>query len=189
MQHLQIQIKDLIASHLLASLASAMFRKCQISHNRFIMSKLSKTQRERQSSFGFLLQLLARRMDNLMKQRLSEIGIDVKVFANLRMLSDKDGINQRELGRLLEFPEYHTSRNVDALVKAGFVERRPDPNSRRSVLIFLTDKGREKAKLLPKIIAEVNREFMNALDEKEKQEAVRLLQKVANIPEDGDLNL
>ena len=142
------------------------------------MSELSKTQRERQSSFGFLLQLLARRMDNLMKQRLSEIDIDVKIFANLRMLSDKDGINQRELGRLLEFPEYHTSRNVDALVKAGFAERRPDPNSRRSVLIFLTSKGREKAKQLPKIIASVNSEFLTTLDLQEKQQIIKLLQTV-----------
>ncbi|MEM6610870.1 MAG: MarR family transcriptional regulator [Cyanobacteria bacterium P01_C01_bin.72] len=150
---------------------------------------MSKTQRERQSSFGFLLQLLARRMNNLMKQQLSEIDIDLKTFANLRMLSDRDGINQRELGRLLEFPEYHTSRNVDALVKAGFVERRPDPNSRRSILIFLTDKGRKKAKQLPKIISSVNNEFLTALDEKERQQVVLLLQKVANIPEDGDLTL
>lgn len=153
------------------------------------MSKLSKTQRERQSSFGFLLQLLSRRMDNLMKQRLSEIDIDLKTFANLRMLSDGDGINQRELGRLLEFPEYHTSRNVDSLVEAGFVERRPDPHSRRSVLIFLTNKGREKAKQLPKIISSVNTEFLQTLNEHEKQQIVWLLQKVANISEDADSTL
>ena len=153
------------------------------------MSKLSKTQRERQSSFGFLLQLLARRMDKLMKQRLSEIDIDLKTFISLRMLSDGDGINQRELGRLLDFPEYQTSRNVDALVKTGFVERRPDPNSRRSVLIFLTNKGREKVKYLPKIISSVNRDFLTVLDEQEKKQAVKLLQKIAKIPEDGDPNL
>ena len=157
--------------------------------NRFFMSQLSKTQRGRQNSFGFLLQLLARRMDNLMKQKLAGIDIDLKIFANLRMLSDKDGINQHELGRLMEFPEYHTSRNVDALVKAGFAERRPDPNSRRSVLIFLTNTGREKAKQLPKLIAEVNHEFLEVLDIQERQQLIRLLQKAAGIPEDGDLAL
>lgn len=148
------------------------------------MSQLSKVQRERQASFGFLLQLLARRMDNLMKQRLSEIDIDMKTFANLRMLSEKDGINQRELGRLMEFPDYFTSRSVDALVEAGFAERRPDPGSRRSVLIFLTSKGRKKAQQLPKIVSSVNSEFLEALNNDERQQVIRLLQKVANIPED-----
>ena len=160
-----------------------------MSENRFFMSQLSKTQRDRQNSFGFLLQLLARRMDNLMKEKLAGIDIDLKIFANLRMLSDKDGINQRELGRLMEFPEYHTSRNVDALVKAGFVERCPDPNSRRSVLIFLTDKGREKAKQLPKLVAEVNDDFLEVLDIQERKQLIQLLQKVAKIPEEGDLAL
>lgn len=148
------------------------------------MSQLSKVQRERQASFGFLLQLLARRMDNLMKQRLSEIDIDMKTFANLRMLSEKDGINQRELGRLMDFPDYFTSRSVDALVEAGFAERRPDPSSRRSVLIFLTSKGRKKAQQLPKIISSANNEFLEALNNNERQQVIRLLQKVANIPED-----
>ncbi|MEM8611021.1 MAG: MarR family transcriptional regulator [Cyanobacteria bacterium P01_H01_bin.105] len=153
------------------------------------MLQLSKTQRDRQASFGFLLQLLTRRMDSRMKQKLAEIDIDLKIFANLRMLSDKDGINQRELGRLMEFPEYHTSRNVDALVKAGFVERRPDPNSRRSVLIFLTSKGREKAKQLPKLISEVNNDFLEVLADEERQQLIHLLKKVAKIPKDGDLAL
>ncbi len=148
--------------------------------------QISRTQRQRQSSFGFLLQLLARRMDNLMKERLAEIGVDKKIFANLRMLSDREGINQRELGRLLEFPEYHTSRNVDALVEAGFVERRPDPKSRRSVLIFLTEKGRKKAAELPGVIAAVNEEFLAHMNAAERQEVVRLLRRAAKIPEDGD---
>lgn len=156
---------------------------------RFFMSQLSETQRDRQASFGFLLQLLARRMDNLMKQKLAEIDIDIKIFANLRMLSDKDGINQRELGRLMEFPEYHTSRKVDALVETGFVERRPDPTSRRSVLIFLTDKGREKAKQLPALISAVNNEFLEGLGDEDRQQLIQLLQKVAKIPKDGDLDL
>ena len=153
------------------------------------MAQLSKTQRGRQSSFGFLLQLLDRRMDGLMKQRLAEIDVDLKIFANLRMLADNDGINQRELCRLLEFPEYYTSRNVDALVNAGYVERRPDPHSRRSVLIFLTDKGRKTAAKLPKIISSVNKDFMKALNYEERAQLVSLLQKVANIPKNGDPNM
>ena len=153
------------------------------------MSQLSRTQRERQASFGFLLQLLARRMDNLMKQELAGSDIDMRIFANLRILSDRDGIKQRELGRLIEFPEYYTSRSVDALVKAGFVERRPDPNSRRSVLIFLTDKGREKTQQLPELVAKVNEEFLDVLDDEEKQQLIQLLQKVAKIPKGGELAL
>ena len=157
--------------------------------DRFIMAQVSKEQRSRQGSFGFLLQVLSRRMDARMKERLAEIDVDLKIFANLRMLAERDGVTQVELGRLLEFPEYYTSRNVDTLVEAGLVERRPNPESRRSILVFLTEEGREKAQELPKIIAEVNAEFMTELSAKEKSEAIRLLQKIAGIPDGGDPGL
>ena len=155
----------------------------------FIMAEISKAQKERQGSFGFLLQLLARRMDGVMKERLSEIDVDMKIFANLRILDEKDGITQRELGRLLDFPEYYTSRNVDLLVEAGFAERRPDPNSRRTVLVHLTKLGRDKAKQLPKVVAAANLDFLEPLSKQERSDLIALLHKVARIPKGGEPSL
>lgn len=145
------------------------------------MTQISESQRRRETSLGFLIQLLARRIDSDMKQRLSDIGIDVKIFSNLMLLSEKDGINQRELGRLLEFPEYFTSRTVDVLVEKGFAERRADPNSRRSILVYLTPKGRKKAMELPTIISEVNARYMKSLTAEKQSLLIQLLHNVADI--------
>lgn len=145
------------------------------------MTQISKAQQERQSSMGFLIQLLARRIDGEMKQRLSEIGVDLKTFSNLMLLSERDGHTQRELGKMLEFPEYDTSRTVDALVESGFAERRPDPNSRRSVLVFLTEKGRKKAAELPGIISSLNVSLLKTLSDDERKQLIRLLQKLADL--------
>lgn len=145
------------------------------------MAQISKGQKNRESSFGFLIQTLGRRLDVTMRERLKEVDIDVKIFANLMLLYEADGVNQRQLGKKLDFPEYYTSRNVDALVKAGFAERRPDPNSRRSFLIYLTDKGRKKAAQLPKIIAETNELHLKRLTLKERKDVVALLQKTVGI--------
>lgn len=114
-----------------------------------------------------------------MKEQLAKIGIDKKIFSNLMLLLEKDGITQRELGRLLEFPEYFTSRTVDVLVDKGFVERRADPNSRRTTLVYLTDKGRETAKQLPPIIGAVNADYLAPLNIEERKQMISLLQKVA----------
>ena len=133
----------------------------------------------RENSFGFLVQVLARRIDAKMKVRLSEAGVEFKLFPNLVMLLQEDGINQRQLGDKLGFPEYAVSRNIDALIKVGLAERRPDPNSRRSQLIFLTGKGRETAENLPRIIAENNDESLQALSETEREILMQLLRKVA----------
>ena len=132
----------------------------------------------REESFGFLVQTLARRLDERMKVRLKELDVDLKIFANLMFLSHKDGITQREIGNHLNFPEYYTSRNVDALIKYGYAERRPDPSSRRSMLIFLTDAGHAKAKQLPPVIQAMNDEMLDVLTDKERAQLMSLMQKV-----------
>ncbi|QUS57114.1 MarR family winged helix-turn-helix transcriptional regulator [Pseudovibrio brasiliensis] len=140
-----------------------------------------KTKAIRENSFGFLIQTLARDIDAKMKLALKEVDVDTKIFANLMVLSEEDGIKQRTLGEKLNFPEYFTSRNVDALVAAGFAERQPDPESRRSFLIFLTDAGRKKAAQLPSIVKQVNDDVLSELNKQEKSEVILLLQKVAGI--------
>ena len=145
----------------------------------FLMTQIELREHRREDSFGFLIQTLARTLDAKMKVELEKVGVDIKVFANLMMLGQQDGINQREIGQRLNFPEYFTSRNVDMLVDAGFAERRPDPNSRRSFLVFLTDKGRAKAEELPSIVRQVNDDVLFGLTEDERNTTIVLLQKVA----------
>lgn len=141
------------------------------------MTQVPESDGIRENSFGFLIQTLARRIDADMKERLKEHGVDLKIFANLMFLSGKDGVTQREIGNHLNFPDYYTSRNVDALIKEGFAERRPDPESRRSTLIFLTSKGREKASELPDVIRASNEKSMANLSASERSQVVHLLKK------------
>lgn len=153
------------------------------------MTHVSESQKFRQNSFGFLIQVLARRIQSRMNERLSEIDLDPKYFGSLMILSEKDGIKQRDLGKMLEFPEYATSRNVDSMVEAGLVERRADPESRRAFQIFLTPAGREQAALLPAIVIETNQEVLSVLPEQERKQALELLRKIAGIGDAGDPNL
>lgn len=145
----------------------------------YLMKQTSKAQAIREGSFGYLIQNIANRLDATMKSELGKVDVDVKLFAGLRMLAEQDGINQRELGRKLNFPEYFTSRNIDAMVEAGFAERRTDPNSRRSFLIFLTEDGKTKAESLPPIVRKVNDEILANLTGPERQQVIDLLKKVA----------
>lgn len=147
----------------------------------FLMTQIELKDHRREDSFGFLIQTIARTLDAKMKVELEKVGVDIKVFANLMMLGQQDGINQREIGQRLNFPEYFTSRNVDMLVDAGFAERRPDPDSRRSFLVFLTDKGRSKAEELPSIVRDVNDDVLSELSEPDRNRIVALLQRVAGV--------
>ena len=146
-----------------------------------LMTQVSLKDHRKEDSFGFLIQTLARAIDAKMKAELKEVGVDVKIFANLMMLGQQDGINQRQIGKRLNFPEYFTSRNVDALVEAGYAVRRPDPDSRRSFLVYLTDAGRAKAEQLPTIVKRVNDDVLSDLTAAERKRVIGLLQKVAGL--------
>ncbi len=150
-----------------------------MARGHYVMTQIPESDGIRENSFGFLIQTLARRIDADMKERLKEHGVDLKIFANLMFLSGKDGVTQREIGNFLNYPDYYTSRNVDSLIKEGFAERRPDPKSRRSTLIFLTPKGREKAAELPDVIRASNETTLKDLSQAERAQVMEILQKVA----------
>ncbi|MCV6592073.1 MAG: MarR family winged helix-turn-helix transcriptional regulator [Silicimonas sp.] len=133
--------------------------------------------------FGFLIQRLARILDARMKGELAAVGLDFKLFPNLMVLGQQDGINQREIGQKLDFPEYFTSRAIDALVEAGLAERRADPGSRRAVLVFLTAAGRAKALELQTIVARVNGEFLDGLSPAERRTTLDVLRRLTTATE------
>lgn len=148
----------------------------------FLMTQIPMSEHIGPNSFGFLIQVLARQIDAKMKVELKKAGVDHKIFANLMLLGQNDGINQRAIGKKLNFPEYFTSRNIDAMVDAGYAERRPDPDSRRSFLVFLTKEGKKKAAELPPIIKRVNDEVLKDLDQADRTNVIKLLQIIAGHP-------
>jgi len=67
---------------------------------------------------------------------------------------------------------------IDLLERRGWVVRRPNAADRRSVLVEITDDGRAMANRLLPGIRLVEREVMSALSEKEREQLLRLLDKV-----------
>ena len=70
----------------------------------------------------------------------------------LESLLTEDHITQKELADRCQIDVTTMSRSLDKLQQSGFLLRQPDPSSRRSFLICLTDSGREEAKIVRKIL-------------------------------------
>ena len=110
-----------------------------------------------------------------MKTALKEIGLNSGQFAMLITLLNGEGISQTELATRVGVPGYATTRTLNSLEALGFTIRKPDPTSRRAHKIYLTAKGRKKAKELPEIVACVNASFLRPLGSADQKELVRLL--------------
>ena len=90
---------------------------------------------------------LARHLEQRREELLSGFGLtlgDFDMLATMRRKhADTRPMNVSVLQRSLMLSSGGTTKRLDRLEAAGFVERRPDPDDRRGVLIALTPDGHE----------------------------------------------
>lgn len=95
-----------------------------------------------------------------------------------RQSGESGGLTQVELSRMMLVNRANITTLIDRMEKAGLVARRPVPEDRRYNTIALTDKGREMhAKVSGVYIKKVG-EIMGAVNEKELDWLMAILQKV-----------
>jgi DNA-binding MarR family transcriptional regulator len=88
------------------------------------------------------LDIALRRLDQVIGRMLAPIDISIIEWYILRALYEQDGQHASELARAVGRAATSFTPNLDKLQNKGLIERRPDPNDRRAVHIYLTEKGR-----------------------------------------------
>ena len=85
-----------------------------------------------------------------LQTRLAQHSVSFGHWAFLRILWERDGLNQRELSDQAGVMEPTTFSAIQAMEKLGYVVRVRRPDNKRMVFIHLTPKGRLlKGKLVP----------------------------------------
>lgn len=92
-------------------------------------------------SIGFLLGDTSRLFRKAFDGHARAKGITGLQWRLMAYLTRNQGIHQSGLADLLEVEPITLSRMVDRLAEAGMVERRPDPQDRRTNRLYLTDKA------------------------------------------------
>jgi MarR family transcriptional regulator, transcriptional regulator for hemolysin len=92
-------------------------------------------------SFGFLINDIARLMRRNFDRRAQTIGLSRAQWQVLARLARYEGISQVELADMLEITPITLGRLVDRLEANGWVERRNDPDDRRTRRLHLTAKS------------------------------------------------
>ena len=75
--------------------------------------------------------------------RAQAMGLTLSRTRALTTLSRMDGATQADLAAALEIEAPTLKRQIDALERAGFVERRPATGDGRKNALFLTARGRD----------------------------------------------
>ena len=92
---------------------------------------------------GLLLRLVYQHYAQDIHAALREAGFgDIgPAHANVFPFVPAEGITVSQLAELAHVRKQSMAQAVDQLDRMGYVERRPNPNDRRSRLVFLTERG------------------------------------------------
>ena len=98
---------------------------------------------------------------------LDELGLYPGQPFVLHALWDQDGLTQSELTKRLNRSPSTTTKKVQRMEKAGFVERRSDDSDERITRVFLTDVGREIRSAVEEMWHHFDRQIVAGFDAQE----------------------
>jgi len=113
-----------------------------------------------------------------LSQKVSQLNITSVQAMVLGFLDDEDRITSSELGKRTELDSATLTGILDRLEVAGFIERKGNPDDRRSIRIHLTKQGRLMSQEATRVITEANSEFLEVLTDAQKRDLHGIIKKL-----------
>ena len=99
---------------------------------------------------------LIRRVKRVMGERAREVHPDLHpmTFFILNHLAASGPLRAADLSDAFAMDKGGVSRQVQTLVELGLVERRPDPDGRRAMMLVVGDEGRQRLERMSRVRSE-----------------------------------
>ena len=131
---------------------------------------------------------------NTLAARIYAAAVAGTAFGDLRpshgnameQLELEDGLRLTDLAARAGMTAQSMGELVDDLEGKGYLERRPDPDDRRAKRIYLTDRGRENARIAKQATAEVEAALVALLGEERHRNLRRTLKDIIASGADAD---
>ena len=113
-----------------------------------------------------------------LSQKVSELNLTPVQALVLGFLHQEDQITSAELGKKTGLDSATLTGILDRLEAADCIERKNNPEDRRSIRIHLTPKGNELSRKAIEVIVGSNVEFMQSLTKEEKRHLFDIIKKL-----------
>ena len=110
--------------------------------------------------------------------KLKDSGLTIGQPKVLDYLKDHDGTSQKDIARGCHIEPGTLTTLLNRMEESGLVERRMMNGNRRSLYVFLTDKGKEQLELVTAAFAEMEAEAFRGLSETERKTFMDLFLRV-----------
>jgi DNA-binding MarR family transcriptional regulator len=127
---------------------------------------------------GFKLSSIGYAVSKLFRQTLAPLGLEPREFAILRVVGAAEGMSQQAAAERLQIPPSRMVAFVDALEARLLLERRHNPDDRRTRTLYLTAEGRELLERAFVLATELERHLCAQLSDAEREQLLDLLLRV-----------
>jgi DNA-binding MarR family transcriptional regulator len=151
-----------------------------------IMSTANKSAAIATPPLAYLLADVVRLMRRDFRARATGLGLTPALARLLFYVAREPGSRQTELACVLDVTPVTLGRMVDKLAARGYVRRRPDPEDRRALRVYVAARGEPLLARMAKIAALTSERAMHGLSAAERRQLQRALATLhANLAAEG----
>jgi DNA-binding MarR family transcriptional regulator len=126
----------------------------------------------------YLLAQANREINRQLEARLSKEGVPVEQWRILKILSDGNGHSMGELADVVLLNHPTLTKMIDRMVSDALVYRVQDPNDRRKVLMYSSDRGKALTARLNPLAMSQEAHIAESYGDKSTNELKRLLERL-----------
>lgn len=130
------------------------------------------------SQLHFLLLRCFHYSSRLIAQRTQELGLLSGQPKIMECLLEKDGRTPKELGQMCALDKSTITSLLSKMERQGLVRREAHHSDKRSVRIYLTDLGKEKAFQVEKVFLSVDELAVREISPEDREKLLQLLRSV-----------
>lgn len=129
-------------------------------------------------SIGFLLGIASRKMSHLFMMRIKEYDLTPEQWSVLFRISEQDGLIQKDIADRSGKDKPTTTRILDTLESKGYITKRAGLHDRRSFHVFITEQGKQIAKVIEPIEQETIDNIAHDFSDEEYTQLVGMLSRL-----------
>ncbi|NLK76264.1 MAG: MarR family transcriptional regulator [Clostridiales bacterium] len=130
------------------------------------------------ASFHYLLMATHTTLQKKLLAQLKDTGLTLGQPKVLDYLKEHDGANQTEIARGCHIEAASLTSILNRMEEKGIIERRMLNGNRRSLHVFLTDKGRELGLQVDRSLFDLEAQGFAGIDDTERQQFIDTLLKI-----------
>lgn len=141
---------------------------------------------KREESIDYNVKAVWHAISRMYNQYGAPFDISASTGFVLLNIDRKEGTPATKIAPLLGLETRSLTRLLKALEAKGFIERKPDPDDKRSVRICLTELGKEKKAISKKLVKAFNNKVIDKISPSKYDIFLEVMQEINNVLEENE---